>query len=202
MPGNCCVHIVDDDVEVLKSLAFALGLAGYGTRIYTSGADLLADPALDPGCIVTDVRMAGLDGVELVRRLRAAGITLPIIVVSGHADVAVAVEAMKAGANDFLQKPFRPARLAEVIERLVSASTSEPPPEPAQVSGWRAALAVLSPRQNQVLRGVVAGKLNKTIAQEMGISVRTVEGYRAEIMAKTQARNVPELVRMVTLAGL
>lgn len=195
-----CVHIVDDDETVRKSLAYAVGSAGYATRIYESGERLLGGVArLAPGCIVTDVRMPGMDGVELVSRLKAEGAPHPILVMSGHADVALAVEAMKAGAVDFLEKPFRPSALVGAIAAAMAKADRSAPPEAA---AYRRLVETLSPRQREVLSGIVEGKLNKTIAHELGLSVRTVEGYRAEIMSKTQARNLTELIRMMVLAKL
>lgn len=202
MHDEATVHLVDDDEAVRRSLSYSIASAGFGTRVYGSAEELLRGATrLAPGVIVTDVRMPGIDGVELVRRLKEGGTPHPVIVISGHADIPLAVEAMKAGAADFLEKPFRPSQLVEAIRKVLEKAekTAAAGPDAAQ---YRKMLSTLSPRQRDVLNGIVQGKLNKTIAHELGISVRTVEGYRAEIMSKVQARSVSELVRIAVLAAL
>ncbi|HEX6858860.1 MAG TPA: response regulator [Caulobacteraceae bacterium] len=199
--ASLCVHLIDDDEAMLRAITFSIASAGYATRVYPSGEAFLSSPArTEPGCIVTDVRMPGMDGVELVRRLREQNLPHPVIVVTGHADIDLAVDAMKAGASDFLQKPFRSSVLLERIEQAL-ATSGRKVAESEEVAEHRKILATLSPRQKDVLKGIVGGKLNKTIAHELGISTRTVESYRAEILSKTQAKNTSELVRLSALAG-
>lgn len=200
MLENACVHIVDDDEQVRRTLSYAMASAGFATRVYETAEGLVAARAtLAPGCIVTDVRMPGMDGVELVRRLQADAVPHPIVVMSGHADIDLAVEAMKAGAIDFLEKPFRPSKLVEAVRAAMARATPKPAARP-EASRYRQLVAGLSPRQQDVLNGILQGKLNKTIAYELGLSVRTVEGYRAELMARTGAGNLTELVRLAVLA--
>jgi two-component system response regulator FixJ len=202
MPSEACVHIVDDDQTIRRQLAFFVADAGYATRLYESAeAFLEAAPRSAPGCVVTDLRMPGMSGVQLVKALREAGVEHPVIVISGHADVLLAVEAMKAGAVDFLQKPFRTAALVDAIRLALERDAAHAPMAEA-VAAFRAAVSTLSPRQREVLIGIVAGKLNKTVAHELGISVRTLEGYRAEVLARTQVRNSSELVKLGALSGL
>ncbi len=191
------VHIVDDEEAVRNSLAFLLTSAGFAVRVHQSATDFLrVAPDVGNGWLITDLRMPDIDGVELLRRLKAADALLPAIVVTGHGDVQMAVEAMKNGAIDFIEKPFSDDVLIESIsratlraaERVQSAAASE------QV---RTRIETLSERERQVLKGVVAGQPNKTIANDLGISPRTVEVYRASLMGKMQARSLPDLVRMV-----
>lgn len=186
-----CVHIIDDDEDVRRSLVFTLASSGLATRAYASGDMFLAElPTVEPGCVVTDVRMPGVDGLDLLAALKAKASDMPVVMISGHADVALAVEAMRAGASHFLEKPFRGEKLVQAVREAVGSQRPPPPaPNPAVLSG-------LTPRQREVLAGVVAGKINKVIAHELGLSVRTVESYRAEIMAKTGAQSLSELIRM------
>jgi two-component system, LuxR family, response regulator FixJ len=191
------VHIVDDEEPVRRSLAFLLGSAGFAVRTHAAAADFLAIASeIKNGCLVTDLRMPDIDGVELLRRLNQAGMMLPAIVVTGHGDVQMAVEAMKNGALDFIEKPFSDETLIESIQRAVDRASSR---LDAEVEGnrTRERLSSLSERELQVLKGVVRGQANKTIAFELGISPRTVEVYRAGLMAKMQAKGLAELVRMV-----
>jgi two-component system response regulator FixJ len=194
------IHVIDDDEAMRQSLAFLLDTAGLATRTYESALQFLdASLPLGPACIVTDVRMPEMNGLELVRRLRARGVTLPIIVITGHGDVPLAVEAMKAGVIDFLEKPFDDdvflGAVRSALDTGVRASQHE-----ADRDRFEGMLAGLSPREKEVLRGVVDGKPNKIIAYELGISPRTVEVYRANVMTKTGASSLSELVRMALLA--
>jgi two-component system response regulator FixJ len=179
-----------------------VGAAGFASRLYESGEEFLkAAPRSTAGCIVTDVRMPGMTGLELVLRLKADGIAQPVIVMSGHADILLAVEAMKAGAADFLQKPFK---ASELVEAIRGALDRERPKAPlaAESVAFLKLVSTLSPRQRNAFDGILDGKLNKTTAHELGISVRTLEGYRAEVMAKTNAGSSTELVRMAAMANL
>lgn len=195
------VHIVDDDEAILRNLAYSLGLSGFQTKLYPA-AQLLLDalPTLS-GAVVTDVRMSGMDGAQLVRSLRAGGFGGPIIIVTGFADVELAVELMKTGADDLLQKPFPTARLAAAIttalQKRRSASASA-----ADATAALEALRGLTARQHDVFNGIVEGKSNKQMARELGLSVRTVESYRGELMGKLQARSLSDLVRIAVRGGL
>jgi len=191
------VHIVDDEEAVRNSLAFLLGSAGFAVRTHSSASAFLAAAgAISNGCLVTDLRMPDIDGVELLRRLNAAGAMLPAIVVTGHGDVQMAVEAMKNGAMDFIEKPFSDEVILDSIKRAVERAASQVDAEAASTR-TRERLATLSERELQVLRGVVQGQANKTIAFELGISPRTVEVYRAGLMSKMQSKNLADLIRAV-----
>jgi len=194
------VHVVDDDPAMRDSLEFLFETAGLRARTYESGPALLAEAAaLAPGCIVTDVRMPEMNGLELVRRLGEAGVTLPVIVMTGHADVPLAVEAMKAGVVDFIEKPFDDEMFLNAVRKALDAGAAVGEQQ-AQEAEIRERLASLSAREHQVLEGLVAGRANKVIAYDLGISPRTVEVYRANVMTKMQARSLSELVRMSILA--
>jgi len=191
------VHVVDDEEAVRNSLSFLLSTSGFAVRTHVSAVAFLeVAPSLKNGCLVTDLRMPDVDGVELLRRLNAAGTMLPAIVVTGHGDVQMAVEAMKNGAMDFIEKPFSDEVLIESIRRAVERAGSLVDAE-AAASRTRERLASLSDRERQVLKGVVQGQANKTIALELGLSPRTVEVYRAGLMNKMQAKNLADLVREV-----
>ena len=194
------IHIIDDDEAIRDSLDYLLAAASMSVRTYPSADEFLAQmETLEPGCIVTDVRMPGMSGLDLVRVLAERGMAHPVIVITGHGDVAMAVEAMRAGAIDFLEKPFEhEAFLASIRFALSNAPRADQ--SLAEKARLRGILETLSPREQDVLNGVVEGKMNKVIAFELGISPRTVEVYRANMMTKTGARSLSELVRMVTLA--
>lgn len=192
------VHIVDDEEAVRKSLAFLLTAAGFTVRVHESARSFLAvAPGIRNGCLATDLRMPDMSGVELLQALRAAGISIPSIVITGHGDVPMAVEAMKAGALDFIEKPFADELLIEAIRRAAEQLRDR---EGDDVAAIGTRLGELTARERQVLSLVVAGLPNKTIGYELDISPRTVEVHRANIMAKMQAKNLAELVRM-TLAA-
>jgi two-component system response regulator FixJ len=194
--SDTVVHIVDDEEAVRNSLAFLLTSAGFAVRVHQSATDFLAvAPNLTNGCLITDLRMPDIDGVELLRRLKAADAMLPAIMVTGHGDIQMAVEAMKNGAIDFIEKPFSDDVLIDSITRAAERA-AEQKRSTAATELVKQRIATLSDRERQVLKGVVAGQPNKTIAHELGISPRTVEVYRAGLMAKMQARSLPELVRM------
>jgi two-component system, LuxR family, response regulator FixJ len=200
MPNDAYVCVIDDDDAMRDSLTFLLDTAGIAVRAYESAATFLAAPPADePACIITDVRMPGMSGTDLLRRLKESGRRTPVIVITGHGDIALAVEAMKLGALDFIEKPFADeVLLAAVRTALHQRATSE------EVDAERAAvaerLATLSARERQVLEGLVSGNPNKTIAHDLGISPRTVEVYRANLMTKMRATSLSDLVRMALLA--
>ncbi|NBJ13446.1 response regulator FixJ [Microvirga arsenatis] len=199
MPSDAAVHVVDDDVAVRKSLAFLLASEGIPVRLHESASAFLDEEMKgEAGCIVTDVRMPGIDGIELIRRLKARGVTLPVIVITGHADVPMAVEAMKEGAVDFLEKPFGDEAFIATVRDALSRHERNSH-QGAQIAQIQARFEALSERERQVLDGLVAGKANKVIAYDLGISPRTVEIYRANVMAKMQAKSLSELVRMALL---
>lgn len=195
------VHVIDDDEAVRVSLAFLLEMADLPARTYDSAlAFLEVVPELQTGCIVTDVRMPGMSGLDLVNRLKVLGVTLPVIVITGHADVPLAVEAMRAGVVDFLEKPFDDTTLVAAIRAALNLQVKAAR-QSSEREGFEQMLATLSGREREVLQGVLAGKLNKIIAFELGISPRTVEVYRANVMSKTGAHSLSELVRIAMLAG-
>ena len=201
MASNEIVHVIDDDAEVRQSLAFLLSTVGLAVRVHDSAVSFLKVlPEAQEGCIVTDVRMPVIDGIELQRRLREQGVTLPVIVITGHGDIALAVEAMKAGAVDFIEKPFDDEVLIAAIRAALARRAGD---RERSVRGneVRERLKLLSEREHQVLQGLVAGKPNKIIAHDLGISARTVEIYRANVMTKMQADSLSALVRMALLDG-
>jgi len=202
MPPSNLVHIIDDDDAMRDSLEFLLRTAKIEVRTYDSAAAFLkAMPDGATGCVITDVRMPGLSGIDLLRQLKARGSTIPVIVMTGHGDIQLAVEAMKIGAADFLEKPFDDEALLvsvrAAIDRLQKHAQRDT--ERADLNNR---LASLSVREREVLEGLVAGKANKVIAFDLGISPRTVEIYRAHVMTKMNAGSLSELVRMALLAGV
>jgi two-component system response regulator FixJ len=191
------VHLIDDDEGVRQAVAFLLTTSGFAVRTYESAVAFLgAIASVQPGCIVTDVRMPGMDGLALQRALKERGVGLPVIVVTGHADVPLAVEAMKSGAVDFIEKPFNDDTLLSAIKVAIGrhARDAEHDNEAAVI---QTRLDSLSPREREVLDGLIVGLPNKTIAYRMNISARTVEVHRANLMARMGARSVADLVRMV-----
>lgn len=204
MSGKPVVHVIDDDDAVRDSLLFLLESADLEARGYASALRFLeAAPSLagTPGCIVTDVRMPEMDGLTLQEEVRQRGLGLPVIVITGHGDVPIAVSAMKAGAVDFLEKPFEDEALLDAVERALHgsqpAAAASVPFDPALA----ARLETLTEREREVLDGIVAGHANKVIARDLGISPRTVEVHRARVMEKMQAQSVADLVRMAIAAG-
>lgn len=194
------VHVIDDDEAIRESLAFLLSTAGMDCRTWESALAFLGEEARDAGdCIVTDVRMPGMTGLQLVAELKARGVSTPVIVITGHGDVPMAVEALKRGVADFLEKPFDDEVLLAAITETIRKAGDRP--AAGDGNAFSAMLSSLSPRETEVLQGVVEGKANKVIARELGISPRTVEVYRANVMTKTGARSLSELVRMSILAG-
>ena len=202
MAADVVVHVIDDDEAVRESLTFLLKTAGLTVHTYENATAFLRDdPKSKSGCIVTDVRMPDISGLDLLRRLRELGVGLPVIVITGHGDVALAVEAMKAGALDFLEKPFDDDALLTSVNAALRHQGADAKRE-ADRAGIMEKLASLSNRERQVLEGLVAGHPNKTIAFDHGISPRTVEIYRANLMSKMQAGSLSELVRMALVGGI
>jgi two-component system response regulator FixJ len=201
MPSDAVVHVVDDDLAVRQSVSFLLASDGLPVRLHESASAFLEAVKEAPtGCIVTDVRMPGIDGIELLRRLKNRGFALPVIVMTGHADVPLAVEAMKEGAVDFVEKPFDDDLFLAAVRAALSRQ-AESVERNTHSSEIRARVDTLSEREAQVLEGLVSGKANKVIAYDLGISPRTVEIYRANVMSKMQAGSLSELVRMALMAG-
>ena len=198
MSDSEIVHVIDDDVDVRQSLAFLLSTAGLAVRVYESAIAFLENLPGAGGCVVTDVRMPEMDGLELQRRLKSLDIALPVIVITGHGDIALAVEAMKAGAVDFIEKPFDDETLIVAIRSALTRYAKDAQRE-CQMAEIRGRLKSLTDRERDVLGGLVAGKPNKIIAYDLGISARTVEIYRANVMTKMQADSLSELVRMALL---
>jgi two-component system response regulator FixJ len=202
MAAEPVVHVIDDDESAREALAFLIDCAGFQVRTYESAVRFLdAVPTMDHGCIVTDVRMPELTGVELIGRLKALGVKDPVIVITGHADVPMAIQAMKAGVADFLEKPFGDDALLGAIRSALARQTGRKQADEER-EAIRARMATLSQRESEVMEGLVAGDANKVIAYDLGISARTVEVYRANVMTKMQAGSLSELVRMVTVARL
>jgi two-component system response regulator FixJ len=194
------VHLVDDDEAIRRSVGFMLKTSGYHVRTYESGADLLKGaPHIEPGCILLDIRMPGMDGLEVQGALKEKGVTLPVIIMTGHGDVTLAVQAMKAGSVDFIEKPFEKAVLLSAIEhgleRLKKSAASLDRAEEAAVR-----LQGLTPREREVLDGLAKGLPNKTIAYDLGISPRTVEIHRANVMSKLGVRSLSEALRIAFAA--
>jgi two-component system response regulator FixJ len=199
--ARTAVYIVDDDAAVRDSMAQLLGMHGYETHQFADAADYLgAAEKLPRGCVLLDIRMPGMSGMELQDELRRRGRDEPVVFVTGHGDIGLAVRAMKAGATDFLQKPCDEA---ELIEAVRSALAGKRPSRPAGEYDERAkaALTRLTEREREILRYVSQGLTSKAIAQRLGISVRTVDIHRANIMNKTDTRNVVELVRLALAGG-
>ncbi len=198
--GN--VYVIDDDLAMRESLDFLLSAAGFNVSLFDSASAFLKDlPDLAPGCVVSDVRMPGMDGIDLLRQLKQGPKTLPVIIMTGHGDIPLAVEAMKLGAIDFLEKPFEDERLVVMIGAALGQAASHQKDE-AAVADVASRIASLSPRERQVVDGLVAGLSNKQIARDYNISPRTVEVYRANVMTKMQAGSISELVRLAIRGGI
>jgi two-component system response regulator FixJ len=201
MSADADVHVIDDDEAVRESIDFLLRAAGLSVRTYDSATSFLeAAPKIAAGCIITDVRMPGLSGLELLRRLQEMQVGLPVIVITGHGDVPLAVEAMKWGAVDFLEKPFDDDVLLASVRAALNRSEESAAVE-AERAEIRARIAALTQRERDVLEGLVAGHPNKIIAFKLEISPRTVEIYRANLMTKMKAGSLSELVRMALVAA-
>ncbi|WP_234685150.1 response regulator FixJ [Bradyrhizobium monzae] len=202
MNDKTVIHVIDDDAAMRDSLAFLLDVNGYKSQVYeTADAFLAGAGAGTLSCVVSDIRMPGISGIELVRKLKRQGTSSAVILITGHGDVALAVEAMKAGAADFIEKPFDDAALLGAIRSALEARPAAGSESSAKKEA-EARLADLSPRERDVLQGLVAGKINKVIAHDLSISPRTVEVYRANLMVKTGACSMSELMRLALAAGL
>jgi two-component system response regulator FixJ len=196
------VYVIDDDEAMRDSLDFLLDSADFHVTLFETALSFLdALPTLDFGCVVSDVRMPGIDGMELLKRLKAGRSWFPVVIMTGHGDVPLAVEAMKLGAMDFLEKPFEDDRLIGMIETALSRAESGAKSEAVAIE-IQARIASLSPRERQVMDGLIAGLSNKLIAKEYDISPRTIEVYRANVMTKMQAASLSELVRLAMRGGV
>ncbi len=201
MPSEM-VHVIDDDEALRDSLSFLLRTAKIEVTSYSSASVFLdVLPTANLGCIVTDVRMPGMSGIDLLRRLKELGIGVPVIVMTGHGDIPLAVEAMKFGAVDFLEKPFDDEVLLQAIRAALRQQAGEAKRQ-AERAEIETRLGALSSRERNVLDGLVAGHANKQIAYDLGISPRTVEIYRANLMDKMKAGSLSDLVRMALIAGI
>lgn len=200
MAASQVVHVIDDDADVRQSLAFLLSTEGHAVRVHDSAlAFLKALPDIQDGCVLTDIRMPDMDGLELQRRLNELKAGFPVIIMTGHGDVSLAVTAMKAGAVDFIEKPFDDEALLSAVRTALARHAMDSERQ-ARLAAVQARLAGLSSREREVLQGLVAGKANKVIAYDLGISARTVEVHRANVMTKMQADSLSELVRIVLAA--
>jgi two-component system, LuxR family, response regulator FixJ len=196
------VYVIDDDDAMRDSLEFLLGAAEFHVTLFESARNFLdALPTIGFGCVVSDVRMPDIYGIELLKRLKAGGSLFPVVIMSGHGDVPLAVEAMKLGAVDFLEKPFEDDRLIGMIEAALRQAEPGVKSE-AVTSEIQSRIASLSPRERQVMDGLTAGLSNKLIAREYDISPRTIEVYRANVMTKMQAASLSELVRLAMRGGV
>lgn len=202
MPAERVVHVIDDDDSAREALEFLIDCAGMKVRSYESAVGFLEGVAdMEHGCIVTDVRMPEMSGVELIGRLKTLGVTDPVIVITGHADVPMAIQAMKAGVADFLEKPFSDDAILGAVRSALARQVGREEAD-AEREAIKARIATLSQRESEVMEGLVEGHANKAIAYDLSISARTVEVYRANVMTKMKAGSLSELVRMVTIARL
>jgi len=201
MSAEPIVFLIDDDDGVRRSLDALLRSNGLKTAAFASARDFLAQ--FDPdaaGCLVTDVRLPGMSGIELLQKLRMQNCHMPVIVITGHGDVPLAVEAMKGGAVDFIEKPFRDHVLLTAVRRALKLADEDHEQRIATREIWTR-LMTLTPREHQVLDMVVAGKANKVIAIDLDLSIKTVEFHRAHVMEKMRVDSLAELVQMVLLAS-
>ena len=195
------IYVVDDDEAIRRSLSFLLKTSGFAVQLFEGGLPFLKDAGhLAPGCVLLDVRMPDMDGLEVQRELRGRGVMLPVIIMTGHGDVDMAVQAMKAGASDFIEKPFEKAALLACIAAAQRQSVAERGLS-ARAMEAQARLNVLTDRERDVLNGLVDGLPNKTIAYDLGISPRTVEIHRANLMQKLEVRSLAEALRIAFHAG-
>lgn len=200
--SDAVVYVVDDEPEIRESVAMLLRSVGIGSKTFASGTEFLAAADLDAaGCVIADVRMPGISGLELQEHLRAKQVRLPIIIITGHGDVGMAVRAMKAGAADFIEKPFNGQVLLDAVNRAL-ASTRAEAGEPAQREVVEERLTGLTAREREVMILIAEGRPNKVVATRLGLSTRTVETHRANIMQKMGAKSLADLVRMAITSGL
>lgn len=194
------IHLVDDDEAIRRSAGFMLKTSGYRVQAYESGNALMKEASrLEPGCILLDIRMPGMDGLEVQQALKDNGVALPVVIMTGHGDVTLAVEAMKAGAVDFIEKPFEKAvLLGAIAEAFSMIDRSKAVSERARDA--RVRLQALTGRERDVLDGLVKGLPNKTIAYDLGISPRTVEIHRANLMTKLEVKSLSEALRIAFAA--
>jgi two-component system response regulator FixJ len=202
MQHDQTIYIIDDDEAVRQSLQFMLKAAGITSRTFESAKAFMEIlPQVTSGCIVTDVRMPEITGIDLLRHVMKTNPDLPVIVITGHGDISLAVEAMKIGATDFLEKPFDGEQLLSAVRSALSRE-ADIGKRKADLVEIQDKLAALSNRERQVLEGLVGGSANKNIAFDLGISPRTVEIYRANLMTKMAANSLSDLVRMAMMAGI
>jgi two-component system response regulator FixJ len=196
------VYVIDDDDAMRDSLDFLLDSAGFQVALFDSAHNFLGKlSGIEFGCVVSDVRMPGIDGIELLKRVKASTSPLPVVIMTGHGDVPLAVEAMKLGAADFVEKPFEDDRLIGIIDAALRQA--EPGVKSEAITlDIVSRIETLSPRERQVMEGLIAGLSNKLIAKEYDISPRTIEVYRANVMTKMQAGSLSELVRLAMRAGV
>jgi two-component system response regulator FixJ len=200
MRSDAMVHVIDDDDAARDALRFMLEAAGVRVRTYESAMAFLARlTEAEPGCVITDVRMPEINGIELLERIKKADDRFPVIIITGHGDIPLAVEAMKLGAVDFFEKPYDDEAMLAAVESALSRQQNDSDRQAAAFA-IRARLDSLSRRERQVLDGLIAGHPNKVIAHELQISPRTIEIYRANVMTKMGASSLSELVRMVVIA--
>ncbi len=201
MPDNSTVCIVDDDRVVLAALSFLLTAEGYAVRAHESVRTFLNTIERDGcGCLVTDVRMPGMSGLDLLAKMKERRVSMPVIVITAHGDVPLAIAAMKRGAINFLEKPFDSDALLDSIRAALTRGDGEPARD-AETQLIKVRFATLTKREKDVLAGLLDGQPNKTIAHELGISARTIEVHRANMMKKTQATSLAELVKMALVAS-
>lgn len=202
MTARRTIHLVDDEDAIRRSVGFMLRTAGFAVEAYASGTAFLAGAATaTPGCVLLDIRMPGLDGLQVQQALNDRGSLLPVIMLTGHGDVTLAVRAIKAGAVDFLEKPFDKAVLLDAIEEAFHRSESAGKLN-VDAADATLRLAILTPRERDVLEGLVRGQPNKITAFELGISTRTVEVHRANLMTKLELRSLSDVLRLSFAAGL
>jgi two-component system response regulator FixJ len=201
MPDDSTVCIVDDDKAVLDALTFLLTAEGYAVRAHESARTFLDMIEQDDcGCLVTDVRMRGMSGLDLLAKMKERSVSMPVIVITAHGDIPLAIAAMKRGATHFFEKPFDNDALLDSIRAALTRREESEPAHDAETQMLKERFATLTKREKDVLAGLLNGQPNKTIAYELGISARTIEVHRANMMKKTQATSLAELVRMALIA--